>query len=250
MPTCSSLSLRVTVGSSVDTLRPYTLQQGSQARIQNEFFDGYVAVLLKGYGHSPYFDTNSDTFCIKVMGRFLKPYTADTIVFGNEFDAPLRLPMGSSIALKFATWFDPGLEADLYSEHPYALSPLLVTMNRLALQSAPLPDWPYEEGQAVEENTKLLDLNLDLDTAKARRTFFTTPQHREEVLINDQQVWSMDFCNPYLDFLNYKVCLPVLEIDVLRYWDGQPLRFIAKTKDSTATFFIVQFQLEKDVDQE
>jgi hypothetical protein len=36
-----------------------------------------------------------------VIGRFLKPYSADDILFGNTFDKPLKLPWGSSAALKF-----------------------------------------------------------------------------------------------------------------------------------------------------
>jgi hypothetical protein len=34
-------------------------------------------------------------------GRFLRPTSADDVIFGNTFDRPLKLPWGSSAALKF-----------------------------------------------------------------------------------------------------------------------------------------------------
>ena len=44
-----------------------------------------------------YFDVNIEFF----VGRFLQPYSADDIMFGNVFDRPLKLPWGFSAALKF-----------------------------------------------------------------------------------------------------------------------------------------------------
>lgn len=35
------------------------------------------------------------------IGRFLKEYSADDILFGNTFDRPLSLPWGSGAALSF-----------------------------------------------------------------------------------------------------------------------------------------------------
>ena len=36
-----------------------------------------------------------------LVGRFLKPRSADDILFGNVFERPLKLPWGFSAALKF-----------------------------------------------------------------------------------------------------------------------------------------------------
>jgi hypothetical protein len=36
-----------------------------------------------------------------ITGRFLRPTSADDVLFGNTFDRPLKLPWGSSAALKF-----------------------------------------------------------------------------------------------------------------------------------------------------
>ncbi|KAI9452505.1 hypothetical protein F5148DRAFT_1289581 [Russula earlei] len=62
-------------------------------------------------------------------GRFLRPISADDVLFGNTFDRPLKLPWGSGAALKFMHFVDPTLEHDLASStKPWALSPLISTM--------------------------------------------------------------------------------------------------------------------------
>jgi hypothetical protein len=38
---------------------------------------------------------------MRLTGRFLRPICADDVLFGNTFDRPLKLPWGSSAALKF-----------------------------------------------------------------------------------------------------------------------------------------------------
>ena len=39
--------------------------------------------------------------------------------------------------------------------------------------------------------------------------------------------YGFDFFNPYVDFEGYKVQLPGFKMGVLRYWDGQSLRYVS-----------------------
>ena len=41
------------------------------------------------------------TDIIRALGRFLKNYLADDILFGNTFDRPLKVPWETSAALRF-----------------------------------------------------------------------------------------------------------------------------------------------------
>lgn len=196
--------LTVRVGSSIDTLKPISVNDDAHpTRIQTDAFDGFVAVRVRNHPakSSAYFKHSDDTFCIQVVGRFLKPCTADDIVYGNQFERPLRLPTGSSIAIKFAQWFDPGLESDLYAPKPRAFSPLIVTMNKLKVQQLPSDQavqWPSSHGEPVDEDVTAL--SMDLKRPKDRRSFFSVAQNRKTVDISEYQVWSMEFSNPYLDF--------------------------------------------------
>lgn len=42
--------------------------------------------------------------------------------------------------------------------------------------------------------------------------------------------------------------MPGFEVDVLKYWDGQPLRYFAKTRDDSTVYFVVEFELCEPAD--
>jgi len=148
--------LRVRAGSSLESLAPISVNSGTPHNISSKLFEGKVAVYVKGFtdadgqvSDSEYFareDRQGVTWSIQVQGRFLRPHSADDILFGNTFDRPLKLPWGSSAALKFMNLIDPTLEHDLTSAtQPWALSPLISTMPNLMhsrIDSAPRPHFP------------------------------------------------------------------------------------------------------------
>ncbi|KAG1776294.1 hypothetical protein EV702DRAFT_1109510 [Suillus placidus] len=133
--------LRVRVGPSMDKLVCITdkVNSGKAHDISSEFFEGKVAINIKGFTNpsgeelsAEYFDREDRkgiTWSIQVQGRFLQPTSADDVMFGNTFDKRLKLPWGAGVALKFMKFVDPTLEHDLMSEtKPWALSPLIATM--------------------------------------------------------------------------------------------------------------------------
>ncbi|KAF9225983.1 DUF1769-domain-containing protein [Gyrodon lividus] len=137
--------LRVLAGSTVETLVPITdiVNSGRAHVISSDTFEGEIAVYVKNFvgreGRrltSEYFereDRKGITWSIQVQGRFLESHPANDILFGNIFDKPLKLPWGSSAALKFMQYMDPTLEHNLTStSKPWALSPLIATMPHFA----------------------------------------------------------------------------------------------------------------------
>ncbi|ESK88475.1 duf1769 family protein [Moniliophthora roreri MCA 2997] len=138
-------SLRVSVGPSLEKLRPITdlVNTNKSARISSDLFEGEIVVNIKGFvnekgevSSSEYFDREDRqgvSWSFQVQGRFLETYSSDDILFGNTFERPLQLPWGSGAALKFMHFIDPTLEHDLTSPtKPWALSPLITTMPHLA----------------------------------------------------------------------------------------------------------------------
>ena len=61
-------------------------------------------------------------------GRFLRPISADDILFGNTFDRPLRLPWGAGAALKFMK----------YVLYPFVLFALFINFVQTASLTPPL----------------------------------------------------------------------------------------------------------------
>ncbi|KAF9110766.1 hypothetical protein BGX27_005910 [Mortierella sp. AM989] len=196
--------LRVSAGPSANPkdLKPITVNDDANPMlIESDEFIGQIVVRIrnldKAFGYaeaqkedglktmpdSPWFTkpgADNNLSSVQISGRFKREWRGDQIVFGNQFERPLRLPPFSSIALKFIQFIDPGLKADIYSERPWAFSPLLATMNTVnvsgwhideatrkkvdhngqdqdkARLEKELPPWPSPEGEHIVEDTSLL----------------------------------------------------------------------------------------------
>jgi hypothetical protein len=117
-----------------------------------------------------------------LLGRFLKPYDADDVVFGNIFDKTLNLPWGSGAALKLMKYIDPTLEQDLGSAtKPWALSPLISTMPYIEYKKydpAASKQEVFPPRKPIAEDTATLKAG---ETADQRRAYFRDVEHRKQV---------------------------------------------------------------------
>ncbi|KAG0225963.1 hypothetical protein BGW42_003980 [Actinomortierella wolfii] len=193
--------LRVSAGSSLQDLHVLNVNDDAHPfSIDTPDFVGQICVRVNGLSktmwyeqslaednftpvpESPWFEGNNNLSCIQVSGRFKKEHRGDDIVWGNEFERPLKLPPFSSVAVKFGQYIDPGLQIDLYSDKPWAFSPLLTTMNTINVSGwnmsvhshertneedkgkaaeRALPPWPSPKGEHLVEDTSLLFKELD-----------------------------------------------------------------------------------------
>jgi len=237
--------LRVLVGPNESSLRPITANDNRAYPIKSELFEGTVVVYIKGlvdeHGRQvlpEYFgwkERAGVTWSIQVQGRFLKPCTADDIMFGNTFDRPLKLPWGSSAALKFMRFIDPTLEHDLGSARPWALSPLVSTMPYLAhTPVSSLRRYPeFPAYRPLQDDTSSLHCAhphsrpLDLGPPNKRRSYFSSEDHRHNVIFGPNDLITTDFCYGFLSFPSLSLNLPGgISFDLMKYWDGQPVRFV------------------------
>ncbi|RHZ72823.1 hypothetical protein Glove_238g9 [Diversispora epigaea] len=257
----SMLKLLVSVGPSYDLSTHSVILVNDDANplfIDTPYFSGRICVRVKDFkgiippgktriSSSPYFEGNKEQYSIQVQGRFKgEKWTADNIIFGNDFDRKINLPSISRLGLKVMKWIDPCLETDIYSDKPWAYSPLLYTVNSLRFdydELTPdhnnyLPPWPSYDGRHIEEGI----INSS-DNVSKRKKYFSSEENRKKFEINENQVWNFDFCNAYIDFNNIAVKLPGIQIGILQYWDGQPFRYVCKSRDSSVVFFVIMFQL-------
>ncbi|KZT71921.1 DUF1769-domain-containing protein [Daedalea quercina L-15889] len=234
--------LRILAGPSLEELTPIAANSGDAVEIKNEVFEGKVAAHIQGFvdpsgraTESPYFSKRSSvTWSIQVQGRFLKPYSADDVLFGNVFERPLKLPWGFSAALKFMNFIDPTLEQDLASSSkPWALSPLISTMPYLEHKkiSGPEDIPPFPSDGLIENDISQLHLESanNIDLTKERRTFFKDAARRKEVMFGPEDLITADFCYNYLQFSaqGVELRLPAgITIDMMKYWDGQRVPFV------------------------
>ncbi|KAF9903952.1 hypothetical protein EC991_003170 [Linnemannia zychae] len=196
--------LRVSAGPSADPKDLKVLavnDDSSPTLIESDEFIGQIVVRIKGldksFGYkegqehdslpliseSPWFSLpggDNNLSSVQISGRFKREWPGEQVVFGNQFEKPLRLPPFSSIALKFIQFIDPGLKADIYCDRPWAFSPLIATMNTVNVSGwhldkatqkkveehgqeqdkerleNELPPWPSPEGEHIVEDTTLL----------------------------------------------------------------------------------------------
>jgi len=248
--------LRILAGPSPDALTPIThlVNTSSSFKFSSELFEGEISVHIKDFvddrgemRRSDYFDREDRqgiTWSIQTSGRFLVPRNADDILFGNIFDRRLRLPRGSSAALRFMKLIDPTLEHDLTSQtKPWALSPLVTTMpycsrkyvdeemNASPRRPGMLREMSMNSQNGIDINTPKKERKrkqLKFESSSHRQKYFRDSERRTEVEFGPDEIISSDFCHGFLEFNpSIALKLPVgLSFDLLRYWDKHPIKFV------------------------
>jgi len=245
--------------------------------IDGEHFEGNLTVRIKGYlgpasmkeqakePESGYFSKESrhgKTWSIAVQGRFKQETAVNDVLFGNQWDVPIRdyLPYGTSAALQFGKVIDPGLETDLYSDTPWALSPLFSTMPFISVShvepSKPLPPW---DSGAIEEDVSGLfeatpaqrhrDEGISLKgKVNNRRHFFADKSKVEGIVVGPSELISCDFAQGFISFETLSLKLPIglPEFPLAKYWNGKPITFVARSRDGSRTFFRVSFDIAEE----
>ncbi|KAH0580562.1 hypothetical protein H2248_002055 [Termitomyces sp. 'cryptogamus'] len=69
---------------------------------------------------------------------------------------------------------------------------------------------------------------LGLVNASQRRAYFASAAHRQDIMFGPEDILTTDICYGFLDFSpSMTLRLPGgLSFDLVRYWDGQPARFV------------------------
>ncbi|WFD44026.1 hypothetical protein MPSI1_002691 [Malassezia psittaci] len=81
--------------------------------------------------------------------------------------------------------------------------------------------------------------------SSARASWMGKKAHREKLDITESDVITVDFCNGFIDFNSLQLVLPYMNLhfDLQKYWDGQPVRYVAKNIETDEVYFVVQFEL-------
>jgi hypothetical protein len=276
-------SLKISAGPSVDALKTVAVNHDDQpTSIDTDLFQGRISVRIKnftgvdpdGVDHrkdTPYFDggySKGMSWSMQIQGRFKVDVNGDDLIFGNEFDRPIKdhLPYGTSLALQFAKVVDPNLEHDLYADRPHAWSPYLATMPRISSHQVKdntsvdnWPAFPAAPDYIQEDISSLIPEELaekEKDTVanfkgidkahEYRQRFMGNRAHRQEITIKPDQIITADFVNAYINFNDLTLHIPFsggLKFDLKKYWDGQPVRYICKDRKNDRVFFVIQFDI-------
>lgn len=88
---------------------------------------------------------------------------------------------------------------------------------------------PLEKAHLTKnKKTRVFGRALDLRTTGERRSYFSSPQHRQEIVFGPEDLITTDFCYGYLQF-NPTLALRLsggMTFDLMKYWDRHPVRFV------------------------
>ncbi len=115
-----------------------------------------------------------------------------------------------------------------------------------ASEALEIRDWAFAKSNIPERPQLLFPQDPDRvgEKYEQRKKFFSNKARREAAQIHPRFLYCMDFYDAYFSLSNFTVKLPGFSINCFKYWDGeQPLRYVCKTRDGSAVFWVVQFEL-------
>ena len=162
------------------------------------------------YFDLPPHDKNKDQYSIAFKFSPKSNINGDDLVFGNDFDHPIRdrLPPGFNYAFKIVKWVvDPGLDGDVYADQPYLYGPAASSVNTLHVAGKGTVSGEAEHDAGLvfteggdHEGMKMRGEKGVPETEAARKKHFLTEDNRKEWEWEEGKVYGCDFFNPYLDF--------------------------------------------------
>ncbi|KAF7589289.1 hypothetical protein BBP40_004509 [Aspergillus hancockii] len=237
--------LKVTAGPSYDTSthQLVPVNEDQTLRIENEHAVVSLCVRIQDYtGYpdnspktNPYFAHplhQSDQYSISFAIVFKRPVNANALLFGNDFDRPIRdrLPPGFNTALRIVKWaIDPTIDGDAYADKPYMYSPAVASWNQFSIGEKISKDdevhWLH--GRVVEEGAEGSGVELREQLGvpggvSERRKYFQDKKARD-----------------------FSLRLPGFTLNVLQYIneDNHSLRYVLKNRDTDEVYLVVLFTL-------
>ncbi|KAH8594739.1 hypothetical protein B0O99DRAFT_624594 [Bisporella sp. PMI_857] len=276
----SNYILRVTAGPDYDTKTHQIVHVNSAepVSIDSDHVKADINIRVKNYRglphgspeSSPFFEKHyGDSYAITFAFRPKENINGDDLVFGNDFDHPIRdrLPPGFGVAMKFVKWaVDPGLDGDVYADEPYLYGPLGSSANTIHVgdledEYKGEGDFGLEivEGGSESGNTVRSEKGVP-ELEAGRKKWFIVEENRKQWEWESDRTYGADFFNGYLDFNEFALKLPVVTIPIMQYWDGQglrpvkrshTLRYVLKNRATNKALFVVLFTLylKEDVDE-
>ncbi|KAK3940005.1 hypothetical protein QBC46DRAFT_386429 [Diplogelasinospora grovesii] len=153
-------------------------------------------------------------------------------------------------------WIDPGLEGDAYADMPYLYGPALSSFNAVHVGSGEFDEakgglW-FEEGHSDEDGRQRRKAAGAPDDAKARMKWALRADSKQKWVWAYDQTYGVDFFNPYVDFENFALRLPGFNLPIIKYWDGQGLRYVLRNRSTEQVYLVILFTLylKEDVNED
>ncbi|KAI9681758.1 MAG: hypothetical protein M1829_000503 [Trizodia sp. TS-e1964] len=261
--------LQVTAGPSYDPaiLTEVKVNSEEPLEIKGSSLHAHLYVRIKNFRGlpkdspttSPYFSHSmhkSDQYSISFGFIPQKSISGDALIFGNNFDNPIRdrLPPFFGAAFKMVKYFiDPGMDGDPYADKPYLYGPALSSLNifRVCEKIDVLPQASskdagvqvFEEGGDGDGLKAREEKNMPA-TATQRKKYYLDEENRKNFSFEAGRLYQCDFFNPFLDFNEFALKLPGFSFSIVNHHAGEPdsdhtLRYVLKNKHTDETYLVI-----------
>ncbi|KAK9360642.1 hypothetical protein V1504DRAFT_422908 [Lipomyces starkeyi] len=236
----------VNTDTPVDVISPSS-ESSIVVRIQN--FSGLPDGCPKTNAYFGYNEHFRDLYSISFKIKFNEETSFDDVLFGNDFDYPIRdnLPYGFGLAYKIFNYaIDPSATGDVYADKPYLYGYAVTSINAITVVKPNEEMQPFvNEDMSAIAPSEEQDVSIPPSAAK-RRKFFLKQENRKKFVFKAGETYLFDFFNPYIEMgQEFALRLPGYTLGIMKYWDGQPLRYVLKSK-SEKVYFTLLFELVED----
>ncbi|WFC99588.1 hypothetical protein MYAM1_002333 [Malassezia yamatoensis] len=252
--------LRISAGPDAEHLEIVSVNHDNHPFvIDSERFRGRLAVRIKDFrGEAPSGETAS-----KTSEYFKEPY-------GDGMTYSIQVQVKHDLYADKPWAFSPMLATMFRVQANRASEPYEASSAQELFKSKRWPEFPSPETGAEQhfvkedlsplfystedgENTLNEETGIDKTTVEklhsedvsvassARASWMGKKAHREKLNITESDVITVDFCNGFIDFNTLQLVLPYMNLhfDLQKYWDGQPVRYVAKNIETNEVYFVV-----------
>lgn len=114
-------------------------------------------------------------------------------------------------------------------------------------EAAPGWKWRWADQESPQESPGTHSApashpRIHLESALKRRNAYNHLLERQKYSFNTETIYGFDWYSPYVDWNVMELRL-VVRLKAQKYLNKQPVRFYARTKDSSRIFYVVEFDL-------
>lgn len=252
------MPLYVSVGANYDELERIIVNHEEPVEIESPHAKIQVVVRIRNYHdpqthevtNSPYFEQEahaSTQLSIQIGLQLKETVDGDSLLFGNDFDQPIRnmLPYGFSVAFAAFKWIDPSVDGDVYADSPYLYGKFLTSFNVIQRDGVDEQQHQWKGGPDTGFHLEET-ISPQHPNSYERSKYFLSKEHREIVELTPDYIYTADFCTAHLTMGDqFSIQLPGFKYDVGKYCGSQPLRYVLKNKDGQV-YLVVQFDAQKE----
>lgn len=209
----------------------------SEFPVESDLFHGKMYIAIKGIANCPdeYFRGKRRLFNIVVQGRFkIAGISFASVQTGQVFDGPLHLIPPALLLAPFRFLLEklqPSVQMELSGARPYIVSPLMSTMQCIAVSRPGSEPAISSNVEWSEEDLSLVSNDLKGMSSSQRKSYFSREENLRQFTFDPNLVYTFNFYQDILDMASFEISLGFIHVDISRFLGRLPVSIMAAVFD-------------------